>query len=490
MALDTKMIRKGILNGLGYSESVYDDDQEFNEYTGLQHQIKNFLDEITKSNSEFQWFGFTEDDYIKMGIRIIKAKRSKGQFYDSIKKYNPEISFDFLLDPVSDYDIGVKYRQENYDAYLAIINHIHRIKNNVNNAFKDYNLMESNFYEEINGFIELLDTISEKIIARKADFYNAGYYDFSPCFIDTYIDLVNQFVKSMVHLIKVSSIMQARAFPFIENKKDYMDRLLYVLDVIDHKVDECLKEPDSYFETDNDTMKSVKDYNEKIRALSNYIKCKALYHEYQKTIDVLQEEMEKKPQKFDVIETVRSKKFRCFKTNDDQGKIKKARYLVTQGSREDAYFKRIADIKTLLRFAKENYGNDFIDLYVLNSNIIYKEIYKFKSKSPIFKRNATTIMKEFTDGKLFAQNDLKNFCDLPLLTQQKLRFLDMKFFRCYVCTNFSTEYYKLFCNIISKMWEILLKSFRAVNEYQIYETIKFTGTLFAKLISSDYIYGM
>lgn len=529
MDIDKKKIRKGILTGLGYSKAVsaYDDDNnEFNKYTGIQHQIKKFLDEITKLGSEFQLFEFNEDDYIKMGIRIIKSKRDKGQFYSKIRKHHPEIILDFLLDPIPDYNKGIKYCQEHNYEYSEIINDIHRYKRNINNVFKDYVMLESYFYREIENYIEIMENVSERIIVYKADFYNAGYWDLAPCFIDIYMDLVIQFVKSLVYLVKNCSTIHSPLFPFINDTKEFMDRLMYGLDDIEHGVEEFVEEYDLNYKDENNPIKSLKSYNEKVRAFSNYLRCKSLYCEYQKTMEVLykendenheenvflkiinnpqydrirdykgeekekeiENEIAKKGRDFDYLEYIMSEEYKN-KYHPQKLKDEKIRLLITLGIEDNYYTKRKDDLESLLKFAREIYLNDFLDPVIFDVNALYNEFYKSKSNSPIFHKNATTVMREITEGKLIKQDNLPDFYDLPLLTRQKLRFLDMKILRWYICNNYSKEYYKLFSEAIVKMWDILLKSFRTVNECRIYETIRYTGTLYAQLISSDFIFGI
>lgn len=481
-------IRRKILKRLGYEKSVsyYDNEEAFNRYTSIVHQTENFAKELLDPNSEFRWFEFNEENediFVDMGIKLINRTSKHHKIYNRISKSSSNIDFRIF---VKDFEnIALDNICEKNPRLKKITSERFRALNAaVTNVVMLYNIQ--NYIETVIVLKNINNSVLRDINEARCDLYDAGYDIPISFYIEKYIDFVDHIVTASFYLINFRRSIHNYYISTI-GIGEFFDKLIEGAKEIKEQVTNVLHEFNSN-NINTSNMETIHDTycNNKIIKFSYYLKRKSVYKELEETMKCLCEEIEKNPKKFD-FETSYERyryKFNSIQDDSEKGAIRKAKLMVTEGKRVIGYSKKIESIRNLMIYARDNYQNEFLDGGCFSFQALFREIYVIKTKSPVFKRTANTILREFEFAKLFKKLG-KAYTDKEKnLLEQKIRFLDLKFMRGLMVSFDLAPYYAKYCELKRIMWDTFLLCYGLIDDGYICQVINYIGDSFINLLLS------
>lgn len=467
-------IRKRILKKLGYDKYVSPNDPEFNQYSNILHQVKNFIDSLADQESPFQFFDCTEENkdvFVELGIILIQRSSDNHQIYSQMKKLNTMTDFKIFIKDCNNVSLDEICKK---NPQLKILTHdnFRRCMNAITECVKIYNIAN---YKDTVQIIKGANTeVFIEIDKAKKALHNAGYNISVPEYIEYYMDVIDHIVKVSIYMIYCRGISyNCPLTPLSFNK--FFDKLIDGAKSIKEELRKALLKNKNLLHNDVKT---------KITRFAYYLERKAAYKESAKTMNLLCNEINRDPKKFD-FEVRRFKYKKAFdriSNSAKNGDIRKAKVLVTESERVTDYNKKIKSIKDLMIFARDNFHNEIIDYNCRNVKALFREIYVIKTQSPVLKRTATTIVRNFEYGGLFKEPGESYTDKERKILGQKTRFLDLKCTRGLLSALGMSSYYSKYCELRQIMWDTLLLSYSAIDEDYIYSIIKCIGDLFTELL--------
>ncbi|MDD6488456.1 MAG: hypothetical protein PUG48_01390 [Clostridia bacterium] len=476
-------IRKKILKRLGNDKQVspyeFDDDitdkqDRFNESTSIAHMVTRFMNSLVDPESPFQWFDFTEknkDVFVELGVILIQRSSDNHQIYSQMKKLNTMTDFKIFIKDFNNVSLDEICKK---NPQLEILTHdnFRRCMNSVTERVKIYNI--ANYKDTVQIIKDANTEVFIEIDKAKKALHNAGYNSSVPEYIEYYMDLIDHIVKVSIYLINYRGIV-CNSYISQLSFDEFFDKMIDGAKAIKEKLREVLLKNKKFVNS---------DIKEKITRFAYYLERKAAYKESAETMNLLCDEIDSDPEKFDLDRNYLKYRysFNRIRSSGKNSKVKKAKVLVTESERVTNYNQKIKSIKALMIFARDNFHNEIIDYNCRNVKALFREIYVIKTQSPVLKRTANTIVRDFESKKLFKKPGESYTNEERKILEQKTRFLDLKCTRGLLSALGMSSYYSKYCELRQIMWDTLLLSYSAIDEDYIYSVIRDIGNLFTDLL--------
>ena len=469
---------------------------EMDKNRSTNKQIDNFIQYCSEENSPFKPFleMMDEKQFCELAINFLTRDGKERLLYDNLTNLNSATDFKNLLFKLSPAemqidDIFSKYPVIQKLTSINFIGYMDEITQEYLHIFKSISFT----YEDVLDLLDINDECFSRYVKLDSYCEENGMRLKSAFFLEGYMEFVAHIVLSTFFVLSVhSSLMSYKVIDSYNDEikikqqkvqkelKQKMDILLIGMeDIKKFTKSEILKRNLNYVKDDQILQKIAYHFQRKTR-----------YQELNKHMEILSQEIEKSPEKFDAVSVnleLSKKQEKYIKkapnlTTKDMACL--MRSIFTEGKPDAKFGDKFERLAELLIFARDIACNHFTNPYLVPA--IYREIYIIKSKSPILNVQANNIVSNLISSK--ENYKIENYINSngfinKMKIYQEFRFLDCCFLRGYMSLMNLSHIYDSYRQLLCKIWDIILDVYQVADEFKAIELLYNISEKYIKLLS-------